>query len=220
MKKKLSVPYIKGSRLMDKSDLKAALLKKGCHTKIDVQSWDDFKVDASDVNVEVSLAFEDNYLSMLYRVDEKEIRAVYTERQSSVHLDSCVEIFIGRKESYVNLEFNPYGTLYSTLGTAREGRTLLTNDFFDELVIWAEYPKDLSPNHNSKGKWEILVRIPMGLTGVPSIPDDLTGCNLIANFYKCGDKLQQPHYFSWNKIGTEQPDFHQSGYFGDIEFVK
>lgn len=219
MKKKLRIPYIEGSHQMDNIVLREALLANGCHTKIDVQSWDDFKVDETDVAVDVSLGYEGNSLCILFRVNEKEIRAVFTERQSFVHLDSCVEIFIGTKECYVNLEFNPFGTLYSTIGNSREGRKLLRREFFDAMGIWTEHPKDLTTTHNSKGKWEVLVRIPMGLTGIPSIPEDLINHKLIANLYKCGDKLQYPHYFSWNEIGTEQPDFHQSDYFGDVEFI-
>lgn len=219
MRKKLRIPHIINLLQMDNLSLREALLKKGCYTKIDVQSWDDYKVDETDVAVDVSLGYEGNYLCILFRVNEKEIRAVHTERQSFVHLDSCVEIFIGTKECYVNLEFNPFGTLYSTLGDSREDRRLLRQEFFDAMDIWTEYPEDLTTSHNSKGKWEVLVRIPMGLTGIPSIPEDLINHKLIANLYKCGDKLQNPHYFSWNVIGTEQPDFHQSDYFGDVEFI-
>jgi Carbohydrate-binding family 9 len=39
-----------------------------------------------------------------------------------------------------------------------------------------------------------------------------------ANFYKCGDKLAQPHFLAWNRIETPEPDFHQPAFFGDIEF--
>ena len=39
-----------------------------------------------------------------------------------------------------------------------------------------------------------------------------------ANFYKCGDELQTPHFLSWNPIQIEQPDFHRPDFFGTLEF--
>ena len=39
-----------------------------------------------------------------------------------------------------------------------------------------------------------------------------------ANFYKCGDELQTPHFLSWNPIKIENPDFHRPDFFGTLEF--
>jgi hypothetical protein len=39
-----------------------------------------------------------------------------------------------------------------------------------------------------------------------------------ANFYKCGDELQTPHFLSWNPIEIDQPDFHRPDFFGTLEF--
>ena len=35
----------------------------------------------------------------------------------------------------------------------------------------------------------------------------LDGMSIRANFYKCGDELQKPHFLSWNPIKIEKPDF-------------
>jgi hypothetical protein len=42
------------------------------------------------------------------------------------------------------------------------------------------------------------------------------GATLRANFYKCGDELQVPHFLSWNPIGVETPDFHRPEFFGKL----
>jgi hypothetical protein len=47
---------------------------------------------------------------------------------------------------------------------------------------------------------------------------NLSGVQAQANFYKCGDKLKQPHYLSWKPVLTSNPDFHQPKYFGEISF--
>ena len=40
----------------------------------------------------------------------------------------------------------------------------------------------------------------------------------IGNFYKCGDETSKPHFVTWNPVGTETPDYHQSAYFGELSF--
>ena len=49
---------------------------------------------------------------------------------------------------------------------------------------------------------------------------DLSGMTIRANFYKCGDKLQQPHFLSWNPISTPRPNFHVPQFFGTLELEK
>src|SRR5690625_7843138 len=47
---------------------------------------------------------------------------------------------------------------------------------------------------------------------------ELSGLRARANFYKCGDETETPHYLSWNPIDTARPDFHQPSYFGRLLF--
>jgi len=39
-----------------------------------------------------------------------------------------------------------------------------------------------------------------------------------ANFFKCGDDTQQPHFLSWQPIDTPRPDFHRPEFFGFLQF--
>ena len=39
-----------------------------------------------------------------------------------------------------------------------------------------------------------------------------------ANFYKCGDKTEVPHYLAWSDLTSERPDYHRAGDFGDLYF--
>ena len=50
------------------------------------------------------------------------------------------------------------------------------------------------------------------------IRSSLDGQTIKANFYKCGDELQTPHFLSWNPINIEKPDFHRPDFFGSLEF--
>jgi len=31
--------------------------------------------------------------------------------------------------------------------------------------------------------------------------------------------LSNPHYVTWNPVGTEQPDYHRPEYFGELKFI-
>ena len=48
----------------------------------------------------------------------------------------------------------------------------------------------------------------------------LDGARMTANFYKCGDKLQTPHFLSWNRIDLPSPNFHRPDFFGTLEFER
>ena len=65
--------------------------------------------------------------------------------------------------------------------------------------------------------WEVALIIPYSVFFKHQI-DSLDGKEIKANFYKCGDELQTPHFLSWNPIQIEQPDFHRPDFFGTLEF--
>jgi hypothetical protein len=44
------------------------------------------------------------------------------------------------------------------------------------------------------------------------------GIKAKGNFYKCGDKLPQPHFLSWNPVRVPKPDFHRPEFFGELNF--
>ena len=65
--------------------------------------------------------------------------------------------------------------------------------------------------------WEVALIIPYAVFFKHQI-ESLDGKEIKANFYKCGDELQTPHFLSWNPIEIDQPDFHRPDFFGTLEF--
>lgn len=67
------------------------------------------------------------------------------------------------------------------------------------------------------GHWALAYRVPPELFhkmyGRP-VP---TG-GRAANFYKCGDETEFPHYGAWSPVGTPSPDFHRPEFFGTLIF--
>ncbi len=124
-----------------------------------------------------------------------------------VYWDSCLECFLSFNGSpyYMNLEANSIGGYYSAYRTcidncrlidvfAEGGKpkpTVLDDMWFVEMVLDLEKVKEL-----------------FGITEITS---------LRGNFYKCGDETAFPHFGMWNLIESDEPCFHVSEFFGDID---
>ncbi len=124
--------------------------------------------------------------------------------------DSCLEFFFSLNGSryYLNLEMNPCGGYFCAYRTGRDdphfvdyiftenGKphgTVLEDRWFAEAVIDLEALKKL-----------------FGI-------DEIT--SLKANFYKCGEFTEFPHYGMWNRIvlnENEEPDYHRPEFFSEI----
>ncbi len=65
--------------------------------------------------------------------------------------------------------------------------------------------------------WTLYAEIPKEALGF--LTDEKLSKQVIgANFYKCGDETNEPHYISWNPIDTPNPNFHVPQFFGDLVF--
>lgn len=207
----LRIPRLPGVRQLDLQALRSRLLAEGEHGSLQSQSWEEFRVD--DVEVKFSIGYAYTTVYLLFEVHEPEIRATYRNHLDPVYRDSCVEFFIADAQGrYLNVECNPFGAVLSGIGIGRTSRTLMEPEFFGKLQV------DTSLYEGNESGWEALLRIPLDGAGLVKSSDDLSSLPFTGNLYKCGDDLQRPHYLSWSPIGTKQPDFHQSAYFGSFAF--
>lgn len=152
-------------------------------------------------------------------VNEQSVRAVNTEPNQPVYQDSCVEFFVQPVSDgpYMNFEFNAIGTCLSQVGPERAGRQFLDPDTIRRISTRSSLGNTPFEERKDLHEWNLLVGIPLDLLFGEEDPD-LTGKHIRGNFYKCGDKLEVPHYLSWNPIGVERPDFHRPEFFGVLEF--
>jgi len=146
------------------------------------------------------------------------LKAVYSTDQSPVHEDSCVEFFCRLPENdfYTNFEFNCIGTCSASKRRARKTEVVPFN--VSEMQTIKRFPSIGTKSFNElQGifEWELTVEIPFKLIGIDplNLPEKLW-----ANFYKCADATDSPHYVSWNPVKTEKPDFHQPEFFGELYF--
>lgn len=177
--------------------------------------------DAFDYKPEVSFAigYTEDEILLKYYVTEEYFKAEMTETNQEVYEDSCVEFFVSPSDDgiYYNLEFNGIGTCLMGSGTGRQNSIRATPEIISKIRRRTSVGS--TPVTETKGRfsWTIIIAIPTVVFFHHSV-GKLKGKSFMANFYKCGDRLSVPHYLSWNRIGTRNPDFHQPRFFGMLSF--
>ncbi len=158
------------------------------------------------------MVFVEGYGFMLRMTSaESKPLARYHTFMDPVYTDSCMEFFAdwlgdGR---YINMEMNANGALLSCVGPDRHDRTPVKDSSGDIFPVIARV---------EEAHWSVIARIPLSLlSAILGNPVEVShGFTFRANFYKCGDETEIPHYGMWNPVGTETPDFHCPAYFGDL----
>jgi hypothetical protein len=208
----IRVPYLPGISKQDALDVLTGIFKPLQSHQLNYEPWPGKGVKPK---VEFNIAYGDDDVYLKFLVNERHYRAVHKNANDPVYEDSCVEFFIGfgDEEAYYNFEFNAGGTALVGWGKNRQRElldiTLIKDIRRYALVSVADQPLPFS--------WELLIAIPFGVFSKNRITT-LKNLTCRANFYKCGDKLPEPHFLCWNNIVTDKPNFHLPQYFGKIFF--
>lgn len=212
--KRLKVPYLAALDSLDLSSIGFLLENKAQREYIEVINWEEFPYKPI---VVFDIARSDESLYIRYFVKGNSLKAVYSEDNSPVHLDSCVEFFMKKAggEEYINFEFNCIGACDAARRLSRNSSTPLTEEEYASIRRHSSIePK---PFEEKKGvyTWELAVAIPFKVMGLDpnNLPEKILG-----NFYKCADNTEAPHYVSWSPIDRPAPDFHRPEFFGEIYF--
>ncbi len=187
-------------------------------------SWDSIPV--ADINIPYldtpdnitakgQLAYGDDALMVHLVTCEETTRAEEKGELGSPWFDSCLEFFFRPMEDdirYFNIEFNSLGTQFFGFGENVEELTRLIVD--KERIFEYKINK-------LDGGWEIFYKIPYSYIKI-FFPDFKVygGKIMYANFYKCADFSEPPHYLSWNEVERcEDFTFHRPDLFGKMIFV-
>lgn len=170
-------------------------------------------------NVAFRIAYSDEALFIHYRVRENSVRAVAPHDNGHVWEDSCCEFFSSPIDdgSYYNIECNCAGTVLVGHGTGRNNRSLAPQPILDNIGRWSTLGRRSFEERVGDCDWQMALAIPLKTFFMHNITS-LQGKSIRANFYKCGDQLQQKHFLSWNPIEIEKPDFHRPDFFGELVF--
>ena len=174
--------------------------------------------------VEVKIAYDDMVIYMMYRVEDRYVRAVAAEHQDNVCGDSCVEFFFTPdsdvSKGYFNLEINCGGTmLFHFQPVPGKGRIVIPKSECNKIRSAHSLPRIVDPEIEEPVTWTVeywihialLKRYCQVITPTPHIA-------WRANFYKCADNTSHPHWLTWSPVNSPNPNFHLPQSFGILEF--
>ncbi|MBE9583101.1 hypothetical protein IM792_01435 [Mucilaginibacter sp. JRF] len=184
---------------------------------IDNNPWPDYNADT---DARFSIAYTEDQLLLKYYVQEDQFKASVREINDDVYKDNCVECFIAfnDEQAYYNIELNCLGSAKIGYGTGRADRVDVPDELIKKITI--NVSLDLHKKEDNLSlSWTIFAIIPKQLF-LHSPILSFAGITAKGNFYKCGDDLPKPHFLTWAPVQGDQPDFHQSQYFGELIFGK
>ena len=160
----------------------------------------------------------------MFRVENRNIRAVAAEHDCPVWRDSCVEFFFTPgpdiDRGYFNLEMNYSNTmLLHFQKTSYEEVVHLPVEELNTIQTAHSLPRIVEPEIEQPVTWTVEYRLPLAILDRYCQADRPSpGTVWQAHFYKCSDRMSHPQWLSWSPIHVQPPDFHRPVDFGILEF--
>jgi hypothetical protein len=169
--------------------------------------------------VAVKIASTPSHLLLHYDVQEKCIRAKYTQCNQAVWTDSCVEFFISldEKNPYYNFEFNCIGVPLMRYNLKPHEGPHALPELLSTILTESSLGNQPIECKDGDFAWQLTVAIPFACFFAHPL-SSLRGQTVFANAYKCGDELTEPHYLSLFPIHTPAPNFHVPEFFQPLRF--
>lgn len=213
--KNLFIPLVDESNTNSGMEEVTALLATLPKNDISHQPWPIYK---SNCQTSFSIAHNGEAIFLNYEVWEDVIKINTCKTNGAVNKDNCVEFFVsfGTEEEYYNIEINCAGIIRLAYGKSRLNRKSLSEEAILKIITNIEI-KTAPINSATKYVWQITLIIPTEVFE----HSDLKTLNKLegsGNFFKCGDDLPDKHFYSWNMINAEIPDFHLPNFFGKLNF--
>jgi len=179
----------------------------------------EFRPDAK-----AKMMYDDDYLYLIFRVQDRFVRCITNEINGPVWEDACVEFFFspdaGFPLLYFNLEINCGGTPLMRYNLIpRKEFKLLEVDDIKKIEISHLLPEIIDPEIVEPVTWTIEYKIPISLLEKYSgVTPPKPGVTWKANFYKVAENSSNPHYMTWSVVDNPVPDFHLPQFFGILKF--
>ena len=212
---KLVVPKIAVDKTVNLEAAAALLEEHGKLENIANINWPDYPYKP---DVKFRIGHTGNEILLKFYVEENYIRALETRTNGDVYKDSTVEFFIAlNNNNYYNFEFSCIGTIHIGYGPGRGNRLPVDPETAEKIEIKSSLGNQPFEEKAGEFTWEMMVKIPIPCFAFDKL-SSLDGLWANANFYKCGEETEKPHFVSWNPIKTESPDYHQPEFFGILKF--
>jgi hypothetical protein len=174
--------------------------------------------------VQAKLLYDDIGVMVIFRVDDRYVRAVARNHQDVVCTDSCVEFFftpgVDPAAGYFNLEMNCGGTMWFRHQTIPRQGQPVSPDGLKRIAVAHSMPRIVDPEIADRVTWTVEYRLPFDILTAydPGAVRPAPGVTWRANFFKCADHTSHPHWLTWAKVDRARPDFHLPEFFGTLEF--
>lgn len=172
----------------------------------------------------VKIAYDERAIHVMFRVEDRYVRAVAAAHQDSVCGDSCVEFFftpgIDVSKGYFNFEMNCGGTMLFHYHAGIPGRGIeIPAGECDRILKTHSLPRIVDPEIQEPVTWTVSYQIPIALLErycqvIRPAPE----AQWRANFYKCADNTSHPHWLTWSPVDDLKPNFHLPQSFGVLAF--
>ncbi len=169
------------------------------------------------------LRYDDDFIYVIFHVQDKYVKAVATETNGRVWQDSCVEFFFSPGEDvergYFNFEANCKGVYLFQIHPSDGTKASFTKDEYDQIVISHSISRDVTQESADPEIWTLEYKIPFAiLSNYIEVDKPQSGVVWRANFYKCADKTSHPHWLTWAPVDHPKPNFHLPEFFGRLTF--
>jgi hypothetical protein len=170
------------------------------------------------------MAYDAENLYLIFRVEDRYVRAVATADGGRVWEDSCAEFFFTPDADvaagYFNFETNCIGARYWHHHGAGKAEEAIGADDLAKVTLAHSLPeKKIEPEITTPLTWTVEYRVPIEIISrYAKVKQPGPGVRWRANFYKCGDKTSHPHFLTWSRIDYPTPKFHLPEFFGTLEF--
>jgi hypothetical protein len=170
------------------------------------------------------IAWNEQALYIIFRVEDRYVRAVAKKHQGYVYKDSCVELFFtpGSKPSgsYFNVEINCGGTMLFWWHPENGPAIPVAAEDARQIKIAHSMPKIVDPEITTPTTWTLEYRLPFSVIRkyFPGATQPESGGSWKANLYKCADDTSHPHWLTWSFVDHPTPKFHVPQSFGTLRF--
>ena len=174
--------------------------------------------------VQSKVAYDEHNIYVIFKVEDRFVRAIRKNHQDDVYKDSCVEFFFSPEDhsanGYFNLEMNCGGTmLFHHQKEPRKNSTHISEQDIAQIEVAHSLPTVVDPEITTPTTWTVEYRIPFSvLKKYHNLESPNKGSVWRGNFYKCADETSHPHWLTWALIDRPKPDFHVPEYFGKLIF--
>jgi hypothetical protein len=192
-------------------------------------NWEEREDSGHHPHTQARVTYDESYVGLIFRVEDRYVRAVAEKFQDSVCSDSCVEFFVSPipdLPAYFNFEVNCGGTMLvrrmASAAEREEGKESipLTDAEWESIPVATSLPSIVEPELTEPTTWTLEYHLPVALfISYFGVSAPAAGTVWKANFYKCGDLTSHPHWGSWAPVGLPAPSFHVPEFFQPIVFA-